>query len=1104
MPSLRKPDGALAGNWWQPADDGERIDCLLCPRRCSLKPGDRGFCFVRENRDGEMVLTTYGKSTGFCIDPIEKKPLNHFYPGTPVLSFGTAGCNLGCKFCQNWDISKSREVQRLSAVAEPADIAAAAKQHGCLSVAYTYNDPVIWAEYAIDTARACREAGLKNVAVTAGYISPPAREDFFRFMDAANVDLKAFSEDFYHKVTYSHLEPVLDTLLYLKHSTDVWFELTNLLIPEANDNPDELRKMCGWIVESIGPDVPIHFTAFHPDFRMMDRPRTDPETLMQARDIALQAGIRYAYVGNVHDVHRQSTRCHQCGQLLIERDWYQLGAYNIDVAGRCTACQTAIPGRFGIQRGEWGAKRLPIQIRPAPREPSRPAVPSELPENSSTTNLPVISAEEIPVSSANHETSAPNPAPGNPPASPASPMMDLNVLKAEQKQALLQSTANWLTQAVFEESLRAPEASLGDLAQSVVMGAFVTVKRGPVLRGCCGVLGKPMQVGAALAAAAAKTAAEDQRMAALSPSELAHLNMDITLLGPFQKIEAEGADRASTVQIGQHGLMIQRGDRNGLLLPSVAVERKWTPVQFLQGVCSKAGLPIGAWQSSDATVCTFDGQSLSAELAPLLALNLPQSIECPITVEQLSEYAKLAGQNIVAMVTGGTPSYVIPHLPDATVHALVLSMQWGAGNPSEPASAADLQQGNALQVSFRPGVPLQSTLFQMCQRAAAMFHQQRFSGQLQIGLSLGFDPAMHGYGLEADLEGVNTAERGIVISDHRHCGFAFHPEQSVVELQKTLRSRLPISSRDAAVHSLQVISTMPHVISISAPTPVAGSGTRPPAVAGKFYPAEDAARRAMVGSLFKGVEPTDSDTAPLAIMVPHAGIKYSGKVAARAWSSAGNLEDRPLIVISPKHTAQGCNWSVCPFGSWRVSGTCSIAGDASLAKQIAQAVTPVELDVAAHEKEHGIEVQLPLLEHLAPSAKVVGMAFNGGSWGDIQAAAAEFAELLKTLPEQPLLVISSDMNHYAPDDENRRRDRLALDAVAAGDPQGLIQTCREHDISMCGVVPATFVMETLKQLGQPFQVHELGYATSAEVSGDKTQVVGYAGLRFDSAAAGSA
>ena len=231
------------GRYWHRLSDG-RVQCDLCPRFCKLREGQRGLCFVRACGPDGMVLTTYGRSSGFCIDPIEKKPLNHFLPGTPILSFGTAGCNLTCKFCQNWSISKAREFDKLQDLASPEAIAQAAMQTKCRSVAYTYNDPVIWAEYAIDTAKACRQVGVQSIAVTAGYISPPAREPFFEYMDAANVDLKSFSEEFYQKITYSHLQPVLETLEWIHRETDVWLEVTNLLIPEANDQPEEIRRMC--------------------------------------------------------------------------------------------------------------------------------------------------------------------------------------------------------------------------------------------------------------------------------------------------------------------------------------------------------------------------------------------------------------------------------------------------------------------------------------------------------------------------------------------------------------------------------------------------------------------------------------------------------------------------------------------------------------------------------------------------------------------------------------------------------------------------------------------------------------------------------------------
>jgi len=348
--------------YWHKLDDG-RIQCDVCPRYCALHEGQRGFCFVRACQDDQIVLTTYGRSSGYCIDPIEKKPLNHFLPGTPILSFGTAGCNLGCKFCQNWDISKSRDVDTLADSASPTRIAQAARQLGCNSIAFTYNDPVIFLEYAIDVAAACHEVGIKTVAVTAGEICPEPREEFFRHMDAANVDLKAFSERFYREICLSHLQPVLETLIYLKHETDVWLEVTTLLIPGENDSNAELHELTRWVVEKLGPDVPIHFSAFHPDFRMLNKPRTPPQTLSRARQIALRNGVRHAYTGNVHDAEGGSTRCHQCGNIVIGRDWYVLGEWNLTNRGQCTFCGTQCAGVFDGPPGTWGSRRQPVRLQ---------------------------------------------------------------------------------------------------------------------------------------------------------------------------------------------------------------------------------------------------------------------------------------------------------------------------------------------------------------------------------------------------------------------------------------------------------------------------------------------------------------------------------------------------------------------------------------------------------------------------------------------------------------------------------------------------------------------------------------------------------------------
>ena len=347
--------------YWESLEDG-RIQCNVCPRECKLNEGQRGLCFVRACQDKEIILTTYGRSSGFCIDPIEKKPLNHFLPGTPVLSFGTAGCNLTCKFCQNHDISKSREMDKLADQASPEKIAEIAEERGCESVAFTYNDPAIFLEYAIDVAQACHEKNIKTVAVTAGYISPDPRAEFFKHIDAANIDLKAFTERFYKEVCSAHLNDILETLEYLKHETDVWFEITTLLIPGENDTEREINEECEWIIEHLGSDVPLHFSAFHPDWKMLDKSNTPPSTLFKAREIAQNHGLRYVYLGNIHNFSGSSTYCHRCGETLIGRDWYELSTWKLTPGGECQKCGEKCAGIFDELPGTWGRKRQTLEF----------------------------------------------------------------------------------------------------------------------------------------------------------------------------------------------------------------------------------------------------------------------------------------------------------------------------------------------------------------------------------------------------------------------------------------------------------------------------------------------------------------------------------------------------------------------------------------------------------------------------------------------------------------------------------------------------------------------------------------------------------------------
>jgi pyruvate formate lyase activating enzyme len=349
--------------YWHVVDDG-RIQCDMCPRACKLREGQRGVCFLRGRLQDQVVLTSYGRSSGFCVDPIEKKPLNHFLPGSSVLSFGTAGCNLACRFCQNWDISKSKEIDTLADAASPTEIVQAAQRLGCRSVAFTYNDPVIFHEYAIDVADVCHEAGINAVAVSAGYVCREPRGEFYSHIDAANIDLKAFSEDFYRHVCGGHLEAVKDTLRYIHQETSVWLEVTTLLIPGLNDSDKELNSLASWVASDLDSDVPLHFSAFHPDYKLAGLPPTPPGTLSRARRIALAAGLSHVYTGNVHDAEGSRTYCVACGQVVVERDWYTIRRYRLSDDGRCTSCGTQVAGVFDGPAGTWGARRLAVRLTP--------------------------------------------------------------------------------------------------------------------------------------------------------------------------------------------------------------------------------------------------------------------------------------------------------------------------------------------------------------------------------------------------------------------------------------------------------------------------------------------------------------------------------------------------------------------------------------------------------------------------------------------------------------------------------------------------------------------------------------------------------------------
>ena len=1065
LPPPRRPasDGSVAAGWWHRTRNGGII-CDLCPRECHLKSGDRGFCFVRENRDGEMSLTSYGRSTGFCIDPIEKKPLNHFFPGTSVLSFGTAGCNLGCKFCQNWSISKSREIRQLSEVATPEAIASAAEQHRCRSVAFTYNDPVIWAEYAIDTARVCRQRGIKTVAVTAGYISEVARQPFYEQIDAVNVDLKAFSEAFYQELTLSHLKPVLDTLAWLYRETNVWIEITNLVIPQANDGNDELRAMCDWILDHVGDEVPLHFTAFHPDFRLRDRDATPLETLLRGYDLATQAGIKYVYVGNVNDVQHQSTYCPSCQELLIERDWHELGRYNLN-DNRCQACQQVVAGHFDATPGDWGRKRLPVRISDFATEhtPINPLGLGEAPQPPG-------------------ETQMNQPMAGPPPGEVTRPE-----LTAIQQQAIVRTTSEIVRAAVMNCLPEVTEEMLAGAAEIPIFGCFVSIKRKQKLRGCCGFLGRQMPLIQALLGSGKTSATEDSRMPSVSLSELPYLEFEIWLLYGQQAITSKGGDRIQEVVIGKHGLQIQQGETRGLLLPGVASDHNLDAESFLQQVCIKAGLAPTDWREDNVQLATFEGLLIEGPFQKDLLADQPSESQKRFTDTEIEQLSTWCAHNIWASCRGAVPNFYLSSVSDSSLHGINLEIH--VQRRPEPIRLS--------QMSLRKVLPAQATLFQMSETAGKQLELDGLSQitpqELRVTISLSYDPAMHGTLAEPAMDGFDPSQRALMVTQNSKSAWTFDPNLNAPQLLKQLEKQAEITiPANASLSSFITQANVTPMSVVNIPRAAIGPQERPAAVAGMFYPNNPDQLETVVQDLI----PTDAVTKRpwRAALVPHAGLMFSGKIAADVLR---RIEFPPtIIIIGPKHTGLGVDWAVAPHEHWQIPGG-SIPSDPELAQQLCDAIEGLQLDAIAHLREHAIEVELPFLAKFAPESKVIGIAIGEASLEHCQQISQGLSTVLASRHEETLLIISSDMNHYASDDETRRVDELTLNALEGLDPQQLFHTVRDNNISMCGMLPACIVLDSLQRLKRLTRAERVDYATSADVSGDKSRVVGYAGMLFE-------
>ncbi|HYL79603.1 MAG TPA: AmmeMemoRadiSam system protein B [Candidatus Acidoferrum sp.] len=659
-------------------------------------------------------------------------------------------------------------------------------------------------------------------------------------------------------------------------------------------------------------------------------------------------------------------------------------------------------------------------------------------------------------------------------------------LSDRQERAIHHAASERVAAAVMRRPVNLADATLGGAAGEIVTGAFVTLKRRGRLRGCCGLFGAPMTLGEALGQAARRTATEDARFPPVSPTELPFLELEVWLLENPKPVTAPGRDRAAEISIGRHGLHIRRGNAGGLLLPGVAVENHLDAEGFLELVCHKANLPPTAWQEADTQLVTFEGQAIGGPVGGPLA---SEAALAPVTLLDATGAAKLAEhcrRNVWALLQGTVAGCYSLECPDGTAHGVSLAVHLPGG----------IEILRASKLSLRPGLPLQATLHSLAAIAARSVAPQGPDPQALAGLraqvTVLWDPAMHGTVLEPDLDGVDSARRALLVLEGTKWAWVYDPQQSPAELLTVASREAQVKNPAAAeVVSLAAESTEASASVREVPRPQMGPRLRPPAVAGSFYPGQ-------ADTLWKTVDgmipnaPRHQEDWP-AVLVPHAGLQYSGRIAAAV---LGRVEiPDVVIVLGPRHTQAGMEWAVAPHEAWSLPGA-TVASDPALARHLAAAIPDLHLDARAHEQEHCIEVQLPFLARFAPQTRVVGIVLGGGDLDRCRQFAGGLAEVLRGLAERPLLMISSDLNHYASEVENRRLDAIALAALEGLDPAAIYATMVQRKISMCGLLPAVIVLETLRQLGTLRRCQRVAYATSADVSGDTSRVVGYAGMLF--------
>lgn len=654
-------------------------------------------------------------------------------------------------------------------------------------------------------------------------------------------------------------------------------------------------------------------------------------------------------------------------------------------------------------------------------------------------------------------------------------MSSFGTFTVEDQRTVHRAASQLVSAAVLGETLDR-RTLLGDLGDRLIDGVFVTLKRGTTLRGCCGTQGAPAPLSELLAEASLRTATQDPRMPSVAAVELPYLQLSITLLGPYQKVAQTGEERLGAFTIGRHGLRIRSGRRSGLLLPSVATEHGWNERQFLDAVCRKAGMAPGLWRSDDVQLDIFEGSCFSDAMA-----GKPRPEALGIGTDAVRTLQEWVQFNLRAFANGTTPLSCVDTLEETDVAGVVLAVRWPESCEVKTVFELDMLQA----------MPLQATLFRLTMRFTSAIDAGAFTDRPWVRVAVLDRPVHHGSIGEVDVRGIAAELRAVIATDGRHWSLHFDRDATIGNTIRIAMGSEPFRHSELQIYSVACASSECRFRVSTGPRGDDAMTERAPGVAGVFYPQDDDGRHSLVDRLISETLPGDRQRC-LAAMVPHAALHYSGRVAAEVWNRL-QIPER-VVIIGPKHRRDGLDWAVAPHKRWQLSDTESIVGDADLAREIADAVPNMELDSAAHREEHSIEVQLPILHRVAPDTRIAAIAMHGGGLAELEAAAEAFADWLRRQDEPPLLVISSDMNHFADDQENRRRDRLALDALSSGDAEELLSVCVDENISMCGRIPAAFVLLTLKALGKEPRYREIAYATSADVSGDTSRVVGYAGV----------